>query len=319
MKNYTKIILINILIILSLFYFLELIVTKLNLSILKGANINLYDLENQKFKPYVEEIQWTNKVVTGKYGERIPKKNYKYINDESIVFIGDSVTFGDGVNEEDTFVGIIRKKLTEFNIYNFAVSGQNLRHYVRTTKNPNNITNIKKIYVFLSLNDINMQNDIVENRSYEISSLRNIKFFQIINNFFRSKSNLYIYIKSLVLKTSEMYFWYDFNLYKEKKNLDDLSKNLLIIKQDLKYYDYNIILLPYEFQLRKDCAPEFLMPQEKIKYMLKKNQMPFLDLTENFCDIKDHKKYFLPQDHMHLSKIGHNYLAPYLIEFINTK
>ena len=57
-----------------------------------------------------ETIVFGKKVFLDKYGYRVPFKDFFYKDSPNkIVFIGDSVLFGSGVKEEETFIGIFLK------------------------------------------------------------------------------------------------------------------------------------------------------------------------------------------------------------------
>ena len=60
------------------------------------------------------------KVYTNREGERFSGKK-KELKKESIVFLGDSQTFGVGSDWENTFVGILENEFKNFNFYNLGV------------------------------------------------------------------------------------------------------------------------------------------------------------------------------------------------------
>lgn len=95
-------------------------------------------------------------VYTDEFGMRIGKNHLNKINKENILIFGDSFTFGVGLEYEETFVGVLQKKLTDFNFYNHAVGSYSPSvHYYRLKKTLSN-TNIvpKKIIVFLDITDV---------------------------------------------------------------------------------------------------------------------------------------------------------------------
>jgi hypothetical protein len=95
-------------------------------------------------------------VYTDEFGMRIGKNHLNKINKENIVIFGDSFTFGVGLEYEETFVGVLQKKLADFNFYNHAVGSYSPSvHYYKLKKTLSN-TNIvpKKIIVFLDITDV---------------------------------------------------------------------------------------------------------------------------------------------------------------------
>ena len=60
----------------------------------------------------IESVVFGNKVFTDNYGFRVPHKKYEYnkLSEKSILILGDSVSFGVGIDEDKTFIGQLRKK-----------------------------------------------------------------------------------------------------------------------------------------------------------------------------------------------------------------
>ena len=65
---------------------------------------------------------------------------------DKIILIGDSVTFGNGVIEEDTFAGILRKSNNNFEVYNTSVFGYQVRHFNLRKDELDRFKPIKKIF-----------------------------------------------------------------------------------------------------------------------------------------------------------------------------
>ena len=75
---------------------------------------------------------------------------------------------------------------------------------------------------------------------------------------------------------------------------------------DNKDINLMIIVLPYEYQTRKDqCFEKNLTPQSKIISILISLDIKYEDYTHLFCNNKNPKKLFYKFDPMHLSKKGH--------------
>ena len=115
-----KIIIINFIAIVFIILFLELIVRFLNLSGLMGIDSGLiYEKNNINYLvPGSSGLLFNAKVYIDNNGYRVPAKSYKYKASKNLLFIGDSTTFGNGVIEEETFVGRLRE---EFNEINFPI------------------------------------------------------------------------------------------------------------------------------------------------------------------------------------------------------
>jgi len=321
-----KIILINFFLIIFITISLELLANFFKISNLMGIDQNLIktNLNNHiTYKKNSSGIVFNNLVYTDQYGFRVPQPNppssdYKYSKNQSVIFYGDSVTFGNGIDEEMTFVGLIRKKLTNFNVYNISLPGYQITNHIKNLAYIDNIQNVKKIIYFYTLNDvdtkinleINKENNIVSefNKSF-IETLKKNKLFKEANSFLRNKSYLYLYIKGIASDPSKRWFFQDLKMYSsEIKNFED---NLLILKKrsDKDNIIFKIIILPYEYQTRKkECNKVNLLPQIKIKKLLVKHNINFRDLTDNFCNAKNPKSLFYKFDPMHLSKKGHKFV-----------
>ena len=101
-----KIILINIVLVLSFFFIFEFFLRFLHLSSLRGVSI-YYFQDNKN----IEGVAFGEKFYTDKYGFRVPKKNYSYnAAKKNIILVGDSFLFGTGVSESETFSGKLRKE-----------------------------------------------------------------------------------------------------------------------------------------------------------------------------------------------------------------
>ena len=67
-------------------------------------------------------------VLTDKDGYRFSGKK-KILGKKNIVFLGDSFTYGFGVKFEDSFPGLVEKKLEGYNIYNLGVPSYGIQKY----------------------------------------------------------------------------------------------------------------------------------------------------------------------------------------------
>ena len=270
----------------------------------------LYKKNNVNFfYPNAEGIIFDEKIFTDKYGFRVPAKDFNYTGNKNILILGDSVAFGNGVKEEKTFVGLLRDNIKDYNLYNSSVPGYQIKDQIYLVNQINTIGNIKKIIYFFTLNDIygtsnikNLNNKFVKESDF---SLKKIDLFNAVNSFLRNKSYLYMFVKGLSTDPSKRWF---LNLIKryEEDDLSEIKKNFSILKKisDKNDSELTIILLPYEYQTRK-CTKEVLLPQNKLRKVIKDTNIGFKDFTNILCEQKKPKKYFYKYDPMHLSKQGH--------------
>jgi len=320
-KKFFKVVLINILIIIFIYITLEISLKILNLSNLFGIENNCIDSEKKKyaFKKENECIVFGVKTYTDKNGFRIPEKTHDYSNDNSIVFLGDSVTFGNGIIEEKTFVGKLRSKKKNFNVYNISLPGFQIEDHLENLKKVEEISNIKNLFYVFSINDIQKRDlNIIDLQAKKNTTekIRSLYFFNNLNAFLRDRSYSYIFLKGILTDPSRRWFEYDLNYFK-KSNIDDLKfffEELIRIK-NLKQFNLSVLLLPYEYQTRKDkCNGHFLYPQIKIKEILNDMNIDFLDLVDLFCKNKNPNDLYYKFDHMHLSEIGHENVYNFLIK-----
>ena len=64
--------------------------------------------------------------------------------------------------------------------------------------------------------------------------------------------------------------------------------------------------MPYEYQTRNFCEPEFLLPQEEILKIFEARKIDYMNLTKNFCEHSNPKSLYLNFDPVHLSVKGHD-------------
>ena len=132
-----KIILINFFITILIIFLLEILIRLLNVVELQGYDKHAFYSENKitLAKPNSTFKVFGKNSKTDKNGFRIPLDNFSYnSNSSSTLVLGDSVVFGLGVEEKDTFIGILRDKLGSNNLYNTAIFGHNVDSYLYILK-----------------------------------------------------------------------------------------------------------------------------------------------------------------------------------------
>tara|TARA_B100001123_G_scaffold11068_1_gene13251 strand:- start:3659 stop:4624 length:966 start_codon:yes stop_codon:yes gene_type:complete len=317
-----KIFINNLLIILIFFFIFEIFLRSFDLADLRGHGEEL--LKKQK---NTETTVFGKKVFLDEYGYRVPYKNFLY-NDSSdkIVFIGDSVLFGSGVNEEETFVGKLRKSKREISFINASIIGNDVSDILNDIKKNNILFNAKSFFIILTLDDISISGEKVENTKENNSTnksffekLKNNYFLSKINLFLRSRSYTYIWIKGIFTKPSERYFFESFNYYKEKNKINFFKDNILKIYEASRVNNFkiNFFILPYEYQVRNNCSDEFLLPQNKIVEIFDKENIEYTNLTQYFCTHDNPVKLYLNFDPVHLSIKGHDLVFHKINELLN--
>ncbi len=323
-----KVLFFNLIIIISIIFFLEILIRLLNIVELQGYDKDVYYLENDII------LNKPNKIfkVSGKQartdenGFRIPLNDFSYDrNKGNILILGDSVTFGVGVKETDSFIGQLRKTSNK-NLYNTSIVGHNLKSYLYIVEQNFNKPGVRfdEIVIFICLNDIVPFQGVVSKKgSAQLETNKHLldKYFKNnltlkINLFFREKSSLFVLFKSLLTSPVKRHYQYMNSMYKDENNIKEFENYILKIKKFSKQNQLNLkfVLLPYTYQIINDCKIEVMKPQNEIKKIFGKLNLVYHDFSKKFCENTNQKKLFLPFDPVHLSKYGHEYVSNLLIE-----
>ena len=289
-----KIIFVNIIVIFCLIIICEILIRSFNIAGLQGSDKNFFFSENDVIlvKPNSLFKVAGKKVKTDNNGFRIPIKNYKFDeNKDSILVLGDSVSFGFGVREKETFMGALRDKIN-FNLLNSSVIGHNLESYIYLLTKYQKETNKKIVnaVIFICLNDIHLSQGVIldnvqkkYNKNFEpnkfIKILKN-KFFIDINLFLREKSVLFVFLKSIGTNSVKRHYDYMYTSYNNQQLIDKYYKNIIQIKEysEKKGLKISFVLLPYAYQINNNCKKQLMMPQNKIKKIFKKANLELNDL-----------------------------------------
>ena len=313
-----RIFIFNLIIVISIIILGEIILRTFKLSQLMGMDSNILTFKNEMhfLKPNSSGLVFSKKVYIDENKTRVPSFEFKYNKEKDILFIGDSVTFGNGVKEENTFVGLLRKKYYSYNFYNTAVPGHDLLNHENTLDDLSKFKKVEKIIYIFTLNDVLRDKTIVNwnNRNQEklakelgfIQKIVRNNFLRDINFYFRNKSYIFMFLKGKLTDPSKR--WYsNIKIFYEENKIDHLSAFLKKLVKFSKQRDaeLHMIMLPYEFQTR-DCENiSNYLPQKMIKEEILKVKINLIDFHNDFCKIKNPKKLFYKYDPMHLSIIGH--------------
>jgi len=320
-----KIIIYNVCIFFGILFLLEISIRTLNLANLLGvkSDIVIKNSNPISYYPKKSSIVFGKKIFTDKYGFRIPEKNFKYNGNKNFFILGDSTSYGVGVVEEKTFIGLIRKKYRDINIYNTSITGHNIDDHILITKKFKAQLDIDKLIIFLNLNDIFIQEAGVKiqnlNKANDkktfIDKLKGNYLLAKANFFLRSKSALYVYVKSVLTFPSERHFKRTYNFYKKNENLSNYEKKLdefiEVVGDNL---DLTIIILPWEYQTRNNCLnKDLFLPQDFTANYFKNKKLNYIDFSNDFCKIKA-KDTYLKFDPAHLSEDGHTFVESLIIK-----
>ncbi len=317
-----RIVIINIIIFSSLIFFSELIIRVFKISQLQGVEQSLFDVSGDIVlnQSNTEAVIFGKKAYIDSNGFRVPSKDYVYKYDTSLLVLGDSVSFGVGVEESKTFVGILRNQI-KTNIYNASVAGHNLIDYASLMKNyHSNLKDISRVAIFIGLNDVHFskgvikKNELNENNSKESFY---INFLKNINIYLRNKSALFVFLKSKFMKSDEKHFNLLNSYYNDQDILIKFKKTLFEMDNFAKSKKLKVtyVILPYSYQTKNNCNKNILFPQNKIKNIFSELKISVYDFTKEFC-LESKKRLFLNYDPVHLSEDGHFFVNNLLINKI---
>ena len=306
-----RILIINFFAVLFIIFLLEIIFNFFKLSGLMGIQKEMIFKKDGilHLKPNKEGLIFDEKVFTDNYGYRVPFKNFRYNKDGGIFILGDSVAFGNGIKEEETFIGLLRKQNKNVNFINSSVPGRQIFDQIKIIKKAKTFKKVDKILYVFTLNDVYGSSNVVDltERKKDESDygLKKFKLLFEINAFLRNKSYLYMWIKGIGTDPSKRWFLNLFNIYRnvDFKNVEKQFALLKKISEDMKA-ELIVILLPYEYQTRS-CSQNILKPQENIIKILNNLNIVSKNLTSYFCEQKKPNKNFYKFDPMHLSRHGH--------------
>jgi len=100
----------------------------LDIYTIKDSNNLIFKYDFYKI-PFKEVVKRSYTMITDQDGCRIGSKIEIKQNNNNIVVIGDSFSFGCHANYENTIPGLLQKHYLEYNIWNFSVSGTSSYYY----------------------------------------------------------------------------------------------------------------------------------------------------------------------------------------------
>jgi hypothetical protein len=275
--------------------------------------------------PLANSVSLGVRVFTDRYGFRVPPgfRDPKPNNAPALLLLGDSVTFGSGVEEEKTFAGLLRSSLSSTRIYNSAVIGYGTSDY-------NNVVarflpkhdEVRTICLVLCLNDVKQRTPPINRAAGSALQAQRGEArapFALLDSFLRSNSELYVVLKSELTDPQERYWQLAASAYTE----DDLDARLQPIAEiaeisRLLGKTFFVIIAPYEFQLRDDEANN--APQAALVNYFEKHGVRYVDALPAFRRI-DLPSYelFLPGNAMHFSEAGHEVLHAIIVATLNRR
>lgn len=250
-------------------------------------------------------------VYTDAEGMRVPSADYRYPAGPALLLLGDSVAFGIGVKEEQSFAGLLRARHAG-PVYNASAIGFNAANHLQAARHFIKKHPARDVVLMLALNDAEeiSSRDI---RAYGKKSAAPEPLYYTtldwVNALLRSRSSLFVWLKNQGRDASADYFKADVAPWQDAKTretaigfVEDAAK--LARANGARFHLY---LMPYEYQLRTDGTLE---PQHTIGQALLARGLAFTDLAGCLRQGGSaSRELYLFADPMHLSPLGHEKVA----------
>ncbi len=243
-----------------------------NDDIYKSEDKYCYQLNsNLNFYFYINNIKCIYK--TNESGYVLEEKSK---NKENIIFIGDSIGIGHGVEEKKRFYNLLKTQSNNYNFINLSCPGYNTYHYYYSIKNNIKKYNPKFIYLLFNIeNDFDIFYSMTKYdktqkyyKNYSAADL-NIKFKNPIELDYNRQdifSSLIIQKQDtlVVKKLKQIVNFLFLNSYLRKSNILKIIKNNLLIRDRNKHSFYNMKKYTEDDFLGKEIALYYLNEIKKI-------------------------------------------------------
>ena len=258
-----------------------------------------------------------------------------HLDRPALLLLGDSVTFGVGVEDGSTFADFLASRSPDRRVINAGCIGYDVEDYgnfvERFVLPRREELRIETVVLGFCLNDLSPVSGESIRTAHAPGSAGGggpvtwlNERLPFVNRLLRSRSKLFLLFKGLVFDSGRAYFEADLALYREADAVANLERRLAELQGALKgaSIPLRVALFPYEYQLREGTAEEDLEPQRMVEAMLRRSAIPFLDLAEAFHDDmrrsgNGQRAYFLYNDPMHLSVLGHRVVAEALAAWLS--
>jgi lysophospholipase L1-like esterase len=277
--------------------------------------------------PSAQAISFGAVVHTDEHGFRVPRGGLPddASKAEAILILGDSVGFGPAVEEPQTFAGLLRARFPEKRVYNSSVIGYATPDYKNVVEAflplHREVTQVVLVYC---LNDTSSQSAEAIDRYLEAprekapepdlrQMLQGLGPLRSVNDFLRSRSKLYLWIKHQAMAPRRRGWEEMLRLYEDgdQGRLEGAARDIAEIAARLARdgIRFVAVLAPFEHQIRNPDDPSAQLPQQKLGALLSRAQVETVDARPAFDRGDGAPDYFLPYDAMHFSREGHRVMA----------
>jgi len=266
-------------------------------------------------------------VYTDEYGFRVPKGGLPGDagKGDAILILGDSVGFGPAVEEPETLTGLLRARFPERRVYNSSSIAYTAHDYRNVVENflPQH-PEVTAVVLVYCLNDVSRSSAQNIDRQLgkqpetpEVSrfteTLRSFRLLSDANDYLRSRSKLYLFVRHRLLQTQTRDWKLLLSLYGDDRAADYESalSDVVAVAEELRAKGIPLVLVlsPFEYQLRRPDDPESELPQRLITERLTRAGVAYIDPRPDFDASHASTEYFLGYDPMHFSALGHRVMA----------
>jgi lysophospholipase L1-like esterase len=223
-----------------------------------------------------------------------------------IAVLGDSLTFGWGVEKEDTFEVLLEEMLSETRpteMINFGHGNYNTQQQVNLFKEKGLKYNPDKVVVFYFINDAEVTP--VRSNWLWISRLRSVTFL-----WSRARGLLSRAAPGQTFQT----FYSD--LYKDDQpGFIAVKESFLELQGITEQHgiELQVIMLPELHDLENY---PFTAEYAKVESFLRDNSIPVIDLTDSFAGYQDPEGLWVAPDDAHPNALAHKMIAEYSRSFL---
>lgn len=287
-------------------------------------NKTIFDIEMTRYaliakmdskNPFIEHVHKPNiqtklmGVIVKINSDGLRDKEYSIKRNKAyrIIFLGDSFTFGWGVEQKLTFENIIEEKLNPTEIINFGIGNYNTEQEVNLFLEKGLKYSPDKVVVFYFINDA--EPIPLKSRLWFFGYSRLITFYwsRIQNMAFN------------ICRGASYYKEYYSNLYRDKSaGWARAQKAFLKLKDvcDDNNIKLQVVLLP---ETHNFINYPFKKEHNLIIAFLKSYNIDYIDLAPFFESYIDSTKLWVATDDAHFNAEGHKLIAEYISDFIAKK
>jgi lysophospholipase L1-like esterase len=293
------------------------------------------------YKPLAKGEEFGALFITDENGFRTSPRSLQRHTSGQIFVLGDSVSVGVGVEAEQTYPSLLEEKLGK-KVLNASVTGYALVDYVRVVESTADKFKPELVIIGICLNDVaptsqaniiamvqnsDVQGETVpDEKRYPNVVVRTLRYINDnyfnFNNFLKTYSRTYLFLKSFAADTARDYFSADRLYYEDPKTIEFLTSQFAQVKRLLSgSTSLVLVIFPYEYQLRADSL-ETLEPQNMIREAGRRAGVAIYDLYDGLSEyLKVHratsKSLYLFNDPMHFNSVGHRAIAELLYGYVN--